>query len=100
MDRLISLQAAIDIVHWYYSNMYGEDAEQSICESIENLPSAAPEIIRCEDCTHYHEDVWGDEIGKPDIPLILAHEMCDFWGRGCKTKKDAFCSYAERRTNE
>lgn len=68
--------------------------------ALRDLSSAEPEIIRCGDCTHYHEDVWGDEIGHDDIPLILAHQMCDFWGRGCKTKEDAFCSFAERRTDE
>lgn len=44
MSDSIYRQAAIDAVHWWYKHMYGEDAEKWICESIENLPSAEPEI--------------------------------------------------------
>ena len=49
MSNLISRQDVIDIVHWYYRNMYGEDAEQSICESIENLPSVEPTAVSIYD---------------------------------------------------
>lgn len=68
--------------------------------------SAQPEIIRCKDCIHYHDDVWGDEIGigKPYDSLIVGHNGCDKW---CGDKKDmvftsseGYCFLAERREDE
>lgn len=50
------------------------------------------DLVRCKDCKHFHYD-------KPyviqGIP-ILGHEVCDFWGDGCKTNPNGFCSYGER----
>lgn len=51
-------------------------------------------LVRCKDCTHFHYDYWSNVNG---VPLIVGHEICDFWGNGCKTRSDAFCSFAERR---
>lgn len=53
------------------------------------------EIVQCKDCKWFELDVWGELNG---IPLIVAHEMCKFWGDGCKTSQDGFCSYGERRS--
>lgn len=65
----------------------------------ENVIDALPaedvvEVIRCKDCKYFNLNKWGKVN---DIPLIVAHEICDFWGEGCKTDKDAYCSFAERR---
>jgi len=56
--------------------------------------STASELILCKNCKHFVQDVWGfvDEI-----PLIVGHEMCGFWGSGCKTSENGWCSYAERK---
>lgn len=47
--------------------------------------------VRCKDCKHFHYD-------KPyiiqGIP-VLGHEVCDFWGDGCKTNPNGFCSYGD-----
>lgn len=81
MSDLISRQEAIDIVHWYYRNMYGEDAERSICESIENLPSAEPKRgkwleteqpmgwidVRCATCSECGKDYILDEYTIEDF---------------------------------
>ena len=61
--------------------------------AIERLPPAHPEIIRCKDCEHFHYDMPYVIQGLP----VIGHEVCDFWGGGCKTAEDGFCSYAERR---
>ena len=61
-----------------------------------SLPSAQPEIIRCKDCKHFHYDLPYVIQGIP----VLVHEICDFWGDGCKTSENNFCSRAERRTDE
>lgn len=51
------------------------------------------DLVRCGECIHFHYD-------KPyiiqGIP-VLGHEVCDFWGDGCKTNPNGFCSYGERR---
>ena len=50
-------------------------------------------IVTCGECIHFHYD-------KPyiiqGIP-VLGHEVCDFWGDGCKTNPNGFCSYGERK---
>ena len=60
------------------------------------LPSAQPEIISCKDCGHFHYDMPCVVQGVP----VLGHEVCDFWGFGCKTSENGYCSFAERREDE
>lgn len=54
------------------------------------------DIVHCKECIHFHYD-------KPyiiqGIP-VLGHEVCDFWGDGCKTSPNGFCSYGEPRESE
>lgn len=61
---------------------------------LEDLPSAQ-EIIRCKDCIHFHYDFPYVIQGIP----VFVHEICDFWGDGCKTSENEFCSHAERRSD-
>lgn len=65
----------------------GQDAIDAI---VDNEPE---EVVRCKDCTHFHYDFWANVNG---IPLIVGHEICDFWGNGCKTQEDGFCAYGKR----
>ena len=98
---LISRQAAIDAIRASTSKytgfmemeMYTDD---DAVEAIEALPSAQPEITRCKDCGHFHYDTPYVIQGVP----VLGHEVCDFWGDGCKTSENGYCSFAERRTDE
>lgn len=53
-------------------------------------------VVRCKDCKHFHYDMPYVIQGIP----VLGHKVCDFWGDGCKTDENGFCSYAERRTDE
>lgn len=95
MNDLISRQAAIDAkMEFLNPNVKRDTKEQTehdrvfaegwnACNShwikeMENLPSAQPEITRCKDCEHWTND---------DCPFA--------WGK----VEDAFCSYAERRTD-
>ena len=45
-------------------------------------------IGRCKNCKFFKRDVWANIDG---IPLIVAHEMCNKWGDGCKTEEEGFC---------
>ena len=47
-----------------------------------------PKMGHCKDCKYFEYD----SIAKVDgIPLIVAHEICNKWGNGCKTKEDGYC---------
>ena len=80
------------LADWYEFYLEGmTDAE----DSLKALPAAdVVEVIRCKDCKYFNLNKWG-EVN--DIPLIVAHEICDFWGEGCKTNIDAYCLFAKRR---
>lgn len=94
-DDTISRKAAIDaILHnqEVYSNNFGDDPIDKYtiaiidndAQTIAQLPSAQPELIRCKDCKHYKTefcaiDIWTDEV------------------KIYKARPDDFCSRAERR---
>ena len=92
MDDLISRQAAIDALAknmpslttpdgcgQFDHDIYVTDEAYVDCmQIIHDMPSAQPEITRCKDCEHWTND---------DCPFA--------WGK----VEDAFCSYAERRTD-
>lgn len=47
-----------------------------------------PKIGHCKSCKYFEYD----SVAKVDgIPLIVAHEVCNKWGDGCKTKEDGYC---------
>ena len=93
MSDLISRQAAIDaILHnqEVYSNNFGDDPIDKYtiaiidndAQTIAQLPSAQPEVIRCKDCWHYPGEF-------SDCPMIG-------WARN----ENDYCSKAEGRHNE
>lgn len=93
----ISKGDAIDCVLCQYcaSSDETEEALGNAIEEIKKRPAAdVVGVIRCKECKHFNLNKWGKVN---DVPLIVAHEICDFWGEGCKTDKDAYCSFAERR---
>lgn len=59
-------------------------------------PKFVGRLTRCKDCKHFHYDMPYVIQGIP----VLGHEVCDFWGDGCKTSENGFCSNVERRTDE
>ena len=101
MSDLISRQAAIDALDGEITVTGRANAEavrgyaNLVCDRIKRLPSAQPEIIRCKDCKHFHYDMPYVIQGVP----VLGHEVCDFWGDGCKTSENGYCSFAERKTD-
>lgn len=54
-------------------------------------------IGHCKDCKYFEYD----SVAKVDgIPLIVAHEICNKWGDGCKTKEDGYCFLFESLESE
>ena len=47
-----------------------------------------PKTGHCKDCKHFEYD----SVARVDgVPLIVAHEICNKWGDGCRTKEDGYC---------
>ena len=45
-------------------------------------------LPQCKDCKYFEYD----SVAKVDgIPLIVAHEICNKWGEGCKTSENGYC---------
>ena len=54
-------------------------------------------IGHCKDCKYFERDSMAKVDG---IPLIAAHEICERWGNGCKTKEDGYCFLFEPQESE
>jgi hypothetical protein len=109
MDDLISRQAAINALENDKASLdhiirgmsaydvrldaYVSQRNQVDCDidTINNLPSAQPEIIRCKDCKH-----WTQSTGK-----MTGYGLgrCDFHDADL-VACNGFCYWAERRTDE
>jgi hypothetical protein len=89
MDKLISEQAAIDIVEFECGEWRG--LAGTIVEAIEQLPPAQPEIIWCKDCEHVRK--WRSEESAKKFGQIYE---CARGVLNCPKPED-FCSKAERR---
>ena len=51
----------------------------------------------CKECKYFEYD----SVAKVDgIPLIVAHEICNKWGNGCKTSEDGYCYLFEPQESE
>lgn len=81
----------LDVEDWIQHRIFVQNMSDIDRQTIMDLPSAQPEIIRCKDCKHFHYDMPYVIQGIP----VLGHEVCDFWGDGCKTSENGFCSFAE-----
>ena len=96
MIDLISRHEAIDAIHedieWLVEQG-GRDLELPECMEraktiLGDLPSAEPEIIRCEECKH--SERW-----------YRNNCRCFLWSEtGIGVFEDGFCNYAERRADE
>ena len=54
-------------------------------------------VIQCKECKHFERNSWANFDG---IPLIVAHEICKFWGGGCKTNPEGYCFAGEIKEAE
>ena len=84
----VSRQAAIDMA--VSIPMFGRDVKMVAVGEIKNLPSAQPEIIRCNDCKHW-DTSWENNFA----PNYHYCPLIDGTRRG-----DFYCADAERRTDE
>ena len=97
MGDLISRDAAFDEIIWNSDNGV-IDAKVAI-EALRKLPSVEPERKTgyCKGCKYFEYD----SVAKVDgVPLIVAHEICNKWGNGCKTSEDGYCFLYEPQESE
>ena len=92
MDDLISRKAVID-AHYEYCNKH-PDAGFPVwsLKILEDLPSAQPEIIHCQNCKHWRE---GDAYSY--CQKLFNCGVLDVYDY--MRAEDDFCSLAERRTD-
>lgn len=95
-------QLVIDIPEDVYTRLFdngiqdNEIAVDDVCEMARALRLGKP-LPRCKECKYFEYD----SVAKVDgIPLIVAHEICNKWGDGCKTKEDGYCFLFEPQESE
>jgi hypothetical protein len=96
---VISRDAVLDIDFHKLIHTTAKPAEM-IRQKIEQLPPVNPQEPKtghCKECKYFEYD----SVAKVDgIPLIVAHEICNKWGDGCKTKEDGYCFLFEPQKSE
>ena len=101
-DDAISRTDIQNYIAKYLSQYLYEDVRQAvevIDAYIGDMPSVTPSRPKglCKECKYFKYD----SVAKVDgIPLIVAHEICNKWGDGCKTKEDGFCFLFEEGSEE
>lgn len=102
MDRLVSLQAAIDALGeepevWTGNDEYAQGLNNQWhydVNALKAVPSAQPENIRCAECKWFQCNMRQDGY----LPKGVDEFECRHWCGYCDPTD--FCSYAERRTDE
>ena len=66
-----------------------EKGTENLYGRIDALLSVQPSHKgQCKECKYFEYD----SVAKVDgVPLIVAHEICNKWGDGCKTREDGYC---------
>ena len=63
----------------------------NLCQDTANLLEELeqePKIGHCKNCKYFEYDTMANVYG---MPIIVAHEICSKWGRGCKTMENGYC---------
>ena len=68
--------------------------QKAVDMAIEALKQEPRPIGLCKDCKYFEYD----SVAKVDgVPLIVAHEICNKWGNGCKSREDGYCFLFEEK---
>lgn len=74
--------------------------DREILDFVKNcisLQRVFDERVLCKDCKYFEYDSVAKVHG---VPLIVAHEICNRWGEGCKTRENGWCFLAESKEND
>lgn len=83
----------LDVGDWIEHRIFVQNMNDIDRQTILNLPSAQPEIIRCEDCKHYEADIMGNPWG------VCCHKDCVIDNCGSLVDEKGWCYRAKRRTD-
>ena len=91
-----SLRAKLSGLH--YKGILEDKDYKRLCHALDlEKAEQEPKTGHCKDCKYFEYD----SVAKVDgIPLIVAHEICNKWGEGCKTKEDGYCFLFEPQESE
>ena len=79
------MKLVIDISESYYEECKRQAKNHiGTCSTI----AKGTPLPKCKDCKYFEYDSLAMVTG---IPLIVAHEICEKWGDGCKTSEDGYC---------
>lgn len=111
--KAVNVDDVLKILHKYGKYIFVTDMKKyfSMVDEIANLKPLPQETVtefadrcrecgkmkRCKDCRYFEYDSWANVDG---IPLIVAHEICNKWGEGCKTREDGYCFLFEPQESE
>ena len=75
------------ITHYgYVERKEAVEVVRDLCVKTE--PSVTPKQRLCKNCKFFEYDSVEEVDG---VPLIVAHEICNKWGDGCRTSEDGYC---------
>lgn len=92
ISRQSAIEAALTFIVEYCGAAFDDDMQKMLCERLDALPSAEPEIIRCKDCMHYVKDHGWNRIEYTVCSLSPLHKVL--------REPNDFCSRAKRKTDE
>jgi hypothetical protein len=103
-DDAISRQAVIDMIEGFIADATSHGISPRldpyyVMNGIKALPPVTQKSKtgHCKNCKYFEYD----SVAKVDgIPLIVAHEICNKWGNGCKTSEDGYCYMFESKESE
>ena len=80
----------VDEIKELMTDINGDTVYAVRMSDIRQLPSVTPQqkIGHCKECKYFEYDSMARVDG---IPLIVAHEICNKWGDGCKTNENGYC---------
>ena len=92
------MKLVIDIFEGDYAEtMYRKQYSPREMDWIDRVIAKGIPLPKCKNCKYFEYD----SVAKVDgIPLIVAHEICNKWGDGCKTKEDGYCFLFEPQESE
>lgn len=90
LDWLCRLRS--DLVTWDMPPVWRKKFTEALNDAI-----SEQKIGRCRDCKYFEYDSVANVDG---IPLIVAHEICNKWGDGCKTREDGYCFLFEPKESD
>ena len=90
-NTLTKLKPLVDALHIFVDEFERDYREHNMRDIAER------EFGYCKDCKYFEYDSVAN-IG--EIPLIVAHEICNRWGDGCKSSENGYCFLFEPKAGE